>query len=1024
MLARSTSPSGRDASHVAWSISLTSRLLIRGHSSALPARRLHLERRLRRIIAWWRLGVPAAMGLVTWRRLARDARMQRVRLAKHAGFIRLRAATAEVASARDAMSSASTAILARRQRQALETWLAHGRRDLRDDSQTCETAATDGSQQSLMPYPHGPRASRPLPSPPLPVRCLRSLGTLSSWRGLAFRAAIARWNSARADLLRVRRAFRSLSAWSWREWYAHAAAGALIERRRLLASGPLLRALALAASHARTQALRCALADAHCRRRGLVAGYNALCARACQAAHGRHLVKLVAEVAGLGSSPSFSRRLAAGGWRRALATQATHTWAGMPRWPPSRRGWRPSWLCDARRAPSGGAPTLAPRPRRLWPPPARRVVSALRVSWRRLSQHSISSCAQSASCGEISRLKRARSLRAGLAMGRAAADATREAADNLLRTSSELAERAADGWLGSALRRWRRRAQLRRGPRRALHLAALRPANMLVPRGGRDHHLTHNAHICAASGGGSGFLGGRAHSFLRDEAAYHAILRRARWRDLSQALGRWRSGAAKRRNGELQVAIGGSCHARRKVARALWDWRAIVHRRRSWRMQRELDRLTRAATMAVGPAMGGELGNEGGPQTNGEGGERRLAISAGPDAAAEDEHLQPPTGQPLPYDQVCTSVRRASALAERTHSRALLSLLLLAWRSAARAAREVRTAEAAAATREAWRGWRRHSCRLRRLRRLRLLGGRLHAKLAMDAWRTNAMAREERELAGCRRRAVLELRAWRRQAARAFSLGAADSHHHAAAMKHAMRRAIGRLRAGCASRLAHALAVHMARGVALRAALARARLGAELSAEEARIADDLATRAAALMDEKSARLRLHGLWRWRAFAAAHGRLRPASGSSLRLRCERRLLQMAVAAWRAAKASRGARDALRVRADRALAHTTLRRLRQLAHAASAAKAVQAVEKLAAARRGGREGLQALWANARRRAALAHCVASASAQWARYLARCALRCLLRATVSRLLRKRLRERPRTRGGWQRRRGGRLAG
>ena len=61
----------RDASHVAWSISLTSRLLIRGHSARLPARRHLLERRLRRILAWWRMGVPAAFGLTTWRRLAR-----------------------------------------------------------------------------------------------------------------------------------------------------------------------------------------------------------------------------------------------------------------------------------------------------------------------------------------------------------------------------------------------------------------------------------------------------------------------------------------------------------------------------------------------------------------------------------------------------------------------------------------------------------------------------------------------------------------------------------------------------------------------------------------------------------------------------------------------------------------------------------------------------------------------------------------------------------------------------------------
>ena len=76
-------------------------------------------------------------------------------------------------------------------------------------------------------------------------------------------------------------------------------------------------------------------------------------------------------------------------------------------------------------------------------------------------------------------------------------------------------------------------------------------------------------------------------------------------------------------------------------------------------------------------------------------------------------------------------VRRASALAQRCHSRAYLHVLLRAWRLATHTMATERAHDERSAQRAAWRSWRRHTTALRRLRKLRALCRALSTRFAL-----------------------------------------------------------------------------------------------------------------------------------------------------------------------------------------------------------------------------------------------------------------------------------------------------
>ena len=168
----------------------------------------------------------------------------------------------------------------------------------------------------------------------------------------------------------------------------------------------------------------------------------------------------------------------------------------MPRWPPSRRGWRPSWLCDARHAPGTGAPTLAPRPRRLWPPPTHGVWCPHCVCRGAGSRSTRSRRVRKARAAVRSRAssERAPCERASPCGARRPTPLERRPTISCEQVPSSLRELLMAGSAPRCVGGGGAHSGEARGELFTLRLSARQTCSCL---GGRDHHLTHNAHICA-----------------------------------------------------------------------------------------------------------------------------------------------------------------------------------------------------------------------------------------------------------------------------------------------------------------------------------------------------------------------------------------------------------------------------------------------------------------------------------------------------------------------------------------------
>ena len=799
-----------------------------------------------------------------------------------------------------------------------------------------------------------------LPAPP--ARCLRRIAALATWRAIACRSSINRRFTLRADLHRTAKAFRVLKSETWRRWYAAEVTNTISTRRRLLASHPVIRALLLAASDARTSKLRAALADAHATRRRLNTAWPALAAlvparrrtterRAAVRSTARTRVQKELDAAYALWSAASRRRVLPPQWFAHVAVdKAFHVWRKQHKISPTRKI------------------TVAARTK-----------LPLGRAYRVLLRHARRSMAEAALFNAVNKFLHVRALDGGIKMWRTyAAKARSDASDAAIARAdaraATLGELIADPRLRAAAPE---SSTLAARASIALHLWQRRG-----PRLARINNPPPIRHAGVA-----------AH-----------LSQRVTWRTVVTALGRWRSAAAAMHRGRMSLSLGASCASRRSIARALWDWRGVSHRRSAGKMRRELRKLKRSRTAyrVVAHNTDGTIDHED---------EREMLLTAnvfGGDAEVELEMDQLLMHDPANSERLFASVRKASALAHRCHSRAQLLLLLRAWHATAHAAATGRAKSEAAAKRAAVRMWSRDAASRRRLKRVRHIGGRLNSRGAMCLWVMATAARFIQADANRKRRLLIELHAWRRQVDRQEGHGLAGGTANAMAVASALKRELRKMKAATAAKAHLAARALSVRHVMLRVALARGIKGSKEVAAGAQHASELRGRALHAFRELAARHRLHALWRWRAFAAASGALSPPAGSSLRSRRRHRLLQSAMqtwAAWRGVRAACGARvDVARCRRLK----VAFRRMLRATAASSAAVAVRRVQQLAVVRRGGRSGIAAMRDCAHRRMRLARFLHAAMRFHAYQAMRAALRVLLKHTVSRVMNLRLRVRP----------------
>ena len=937
---------------VEWQIALTSRLLLSPRrASHLSTRRPVLERRLRRILGYLR-SPGAFLAIAAWRRAAQEGH----RTLQAAALGRLSSAVHERAAAAD------NAEMGRRH---------HAQRHLRAAFSSWRTLPTGAER----------REPRPLPTPPPDVRCLCTIAAFASWRAAAGRAAITLILTTRANESRLRVAFRILAATCWRRWFVAKAAERIVARRRLLAAAPVMRALARAASRSRTIHLCAALGAAHAHGGRVRRGWStwATWMDACRLSAPRHhtvSVHAAAHVRG-------ALRAAFLGWARqarldmlpaqwfadGAARAALVTWRRWQLANPSHllRTCMPRPLvgrADGRPHGGGSESTLL----------APATLIALQRAWRQLRLRADRLVARSSLHDAVAHFTRARALLRGVASWRAAGARARARAaaaatslarsracvlrdliyDRTLRAAlpavAALAARAA-----LAVRAWRRRGQW---------IAAMR----------------------------------RAHAPGRHCSVALHLAHRVRYRGLVICVGMWRRAAASRRSGRVAASLGASCAARRRLARALWDWRGVVHRRSAWRMTRELTKLRRQSGIAAAahgrPSPGIWLA----VRSSGDDGER--GDGGGVEVGTPAPMVLPSLGS--------EQARRASALAHRCRRRDHLRLLVRAWHATAHMCALERAGERAAALRAATRAWRRHAVGVRKVRAARVLGRRLAWRAAMMTWSHAATGAGVRAEIARRRRCAVELHAWRRQLTRRARGRLAREHADRASVSHMLRVAMRWIREAAATRMQHASQEHLAVHSWMHAALVRFQIAAGTTAAAAGVVAALTTRASAAWRERCARASLGALWRWKAYAVAVGALTPITGTELRSRRRRRELAAAVRTWACASTGRAAQEERGVQATHHRMRTVLARLHRISTAASAAAAIRKVERLVRLRRGATTAFSRLCARAARRAALAHAEAAVSARWGRYARRDALGELLRYTVTRLLHRRVHTSP----------------
>jgi hypothetical protein len=304
--------------------------------------------------------------------------------------------------------------------------------------------------------------------------------------------------------------------------------------------------------------------------------------------------------------------------------------------------------------------------------------------------------------------------------------------------------------------------------------------------------------------------------------------------------------------------------------------------------------------------------------------------------------------------------------------------------------------------------WSRNAASLRRLRRLRVLSQRLSRRFAIRTWESAASRRGVAATIASRRRIAVEFAAWRRQVSRRERSMTAHEAGRITATCHAARRAMERLRANAASAGLRAATEQSVRLLTLRRALARGRVGAMDMATSASNATHLTRKADKIVSERSARLRLISLWRWRAHSAATGALSPPSSTALRARRCRRILSDAARTWKTRSADIVYSKDLAARGIAVRLRVVLICWRRMAAAASAASAVRRVEHLLYSRRSANRGLLMLKGWAVHHGTLVSTSAVVEDRWRRHLQRVAVRCLLRHTVSRLLQYRSLHKP----------------
>ena len=172
-------------------------------------------------------------------------------------------------------------------------------------------------------------------------------------------------------------------------------------------------------------------------------------------------------------------------------------------------------------------------------------------------------------------------------------------------------------------------------------------------------------------------------------------------------------------------------HRRRRVSRALWDWRASAHRRCTWEMQRELDRLRRR-----GGVLGADLLRHANATADGAG-----EGGAAMDAAPTEDETRYALGTHRGSARLCASVRRAAGLAHRCHRRAHLRLVVRAWRTATSTSMRRRAASERREMSCAMWLWCRSAWAVRTRRRLAELRSSLLTRDGLARWRLSLVAR-------------------------------------------------------------------------------------------------------------------------------------------------------------------------------------------------------------------------------------------------------------------------------------------
>ena len=534
-----------------------------------------------------------------------------------------------------------------------------------------------------------------------------------------------------------------------------------------------------------------------------------------------------------------------------------------------------------------------------------------------------------------------------------------------------------------------------------------------------------------------------------------------RRRLLARAVLQWAAHSASRRNGRVKLAFAAASARRRCCGRALWDWRMTTQRRSTWRMQREVARLSNIAFRATvastqeGLAQGAAAVPAGIPH---EGGacspDAEFARGGGPTDCRFNLSplgLGPPSGLPPnlrgvvsmmhaidslgPHDDLeamgrlesvgfaiggigdagrqggpaaaaaarCASVRRAAVLAERAHGRPFVRMVLRAWQLLAHAQTAARWAAQREGASRALRWWRRRARLWRRGRRMAELAAALDLRAALRRWEQGTEVAARRANAVARMRGALELRAWLRQKVRQSHVRADCLAMRASATARVLFCSLRAL-AGIAGERRERLRV---RGAAhqwqLHRLWQRLRHGAAGSSHRLNVAQALAAPACKALMELEARHRLNALWRWRAHAAAVGQTSPPAAAALYARRWRRQAAEALALWAGVASMWGLHFS---RAARANAMQRMRLFRRLvsgarASALSIATSRRGVNLFVASRH--RRGLLCFLDAAHQRAHVQRAASNSAARWRRYALRCVLRCWLRGTVQRLMRQR---------------------